>query len=385
MSNRHTTVSIVVFPECDPSIVYGVFDTLWAAGRMPSTLEEKPGEPLFEPRLVSAEAGPMKLVTGVTVVTQDAVANVPATDVVFVPNIMVAAPQDLRALDRRLLKWIVKMHARGSQIYAVCGGSLVLAESGLLDGGEATTHSAYAPLFRAQYPKVALHVDRIIVQGGPGHSLVCAGGASSWQDLALLLIAKHAGTKEAIRISKLFLYQWHREGQLPYASMVRNVSHGDAVILRSQEWIAQNYDRADIVSELVRHAGIPKRTFDRRFRTVTGYSPLAYVQALRIEEAKQLLETTVTAVDAVGREVGYEDPASFRRLFQRLAGMTPSDYRRKFQPPSVVSAVKPDRVARRKLVGSAKRRRQRCACAAASGLYRHRPEKLRRRRRVASP
>jgi transcriptional regulator GlxA family with amidase domain len=355
MSKRRTTVSIVVFPECDPSIIYGVFDTLWAAGRMPSTLQENLGEPLFEPQLVSAEAGPLKLVTGVTVVTQASVADVQATDVVFVPNIIVTAPQNLRALDRRLLKWIVKMHARGSQVYAVCGGSLVLAEAGLLDGAEATTHSAYAPLFREQYPNIALHVERIIVQSGPGHSLVCAGGASSWQDLALLLIAKHAGTKEAIRISKLFLYQWHREGQLPYASMIRNVSHGDAVILRCQEWIAQNYDRADIVAELVRRAGIPKRTFDRRFRAVTGYSPLAYVQALRIEEAKHMLETTATAVDEVGREVGYEDAASFRRLFQRLAGMTPSEYRRKFRPPSIVPAAKSDRVARRPL-GSAKRR-----------------------------
>ena len=125
------------------------------------------------------------------------------------------------------------------------------------------------------------------MQSGPGHSVVCSGGASSWQDLALLLIAKHGGTEEAIRISKLFLYQWHRDGQLPYASMIANVEHGDAVILRCQTWLAQNYERADIVAELVRRSGLPKRTFDRRFKAATGYSPLAYVQALRIEEAKQ--------------------------------------------------------------------------------------------------
>ena len=129
------------------------------------------------------------------------------------------------------------------------------------------------------------------MQTGPGHSIVCSGGASSWQDLALLLIARHAGTEEAIRISKLFLYQWHRDGQLPYASMIANVDHGDAAIVRCQTWLAQNYERADIVAELVRRSGLPKRTFDRRFRAATGYSPLAYVQALRIEEAKQLLET----------------------------------------------------------------------------------------------
>jgi transcriptional regulator GlxA family with amidase domain len=352
MSKQPTTVSIVIFPECDPSIIYGVFDTLWAAGRLPSTLQEQPGEPLFEPRLVGPSVEPLELVTGVRIIPQAAIDEVAQTDVVFVPNILINSAQCLRALDRRLLKWVTKMHARGAQLYAACGGSLVLAEAGLLDGGQATTHSTYAPLFRAQYPKVALHENRIIVQSGPGHSVVCGGGASSWQDLALLLIAKHAGTKEAIRISKLFLFQWHRDGQLPYASMARNVSHGDAVILNCQEWIAQNYARADIVAALVRRAGLPKRTFDRRFRTATGFSPLAYVQALRIEEAKQMLETSTLAVDAVGREVGYEDAASFRRLFQRLAGMAPSDYRRKFQPPSMLPKVSTVRPAKRRLSGA---------------------------------
>jgi transcriptional regulator GlxA family with amidase domain len=342
MTSKRTSVSIVVFPECDPSIIYGVFDTLWAAGRLPSTLQEKAGEPLFEPRLVSAAAGPLRLVTGVSIIPQATIAEVRSTDVVFVPNVMVNTPASLRSLDRRLLEWIGKMYAQGAQLYAACGGSLVLAEAGLLDGGQATTHSSYAPLFRDQYPRVTLHPDRILVQSGPGHSVVCAGGASSWQDLALLLIARRAGTNEAIRISKLFLYQWHREGQLPYASMIDNVNHGDAVILRAQEWIARHYDRADIIAELVRRSGLPKRTFDRRFRAATGYSPLAYIQALRVEEAKQLLETTAVPVDAVGREIGYEDAASFRRLFRRLAGMTPGDYRRKFRPPSIVRNVKQD-------------------------------------------
>jgi transcriptional regulator GlxA family with amidase domain len=183
---------------------------------------------------------------------------------------------------------------------------------------------------------VKLHEDRILVQSGRGHTILCCGGASSWQDLALLLIAKHAGTDEAIRISKFFLYQWHRDGQLPYASMIANVQHGDAVIVRCQTWLAQNYERPDIVAELVRRSGLPKRTFDRRFRAATGYSPLAYVQSLRIEEAKHLLETGSKPVEEVAQEVGYADLASFRRLFRRLAGMSPGDYRRNLQVPSYV-------------------------------------------------
>src|SRR5690606_16132210 len=166
---------------------------------------------------------------------------------------------------------------------------------------------------------------------------ITCGGASSWQDLALLLIAKYGSSEEAIRISRLFLYQWHREGQLPFASMAANVDHGDGVVLRCQRWLAENYERADVVSELVRMSGLPKRTFDRRFKAATGYSPLAYVQALRIEEAKQILETGSQPVDAIGREVGYEDAASFRRLFRRLTGMSPGDYRRRFRLPRYVA------------------------------------------------
>jgi transcriptional regulator GlxA family with amidase domain len=332
-------VSLVVFPECDPSIIYGVYDTLWAAGWLWDSLkgQQPTAKRLFEPRLVAAEAGPLQLCTGVSILPQDTIADVARTDIVFVPNVMVETATSLEALDRRLLDWIRRMHGQGAQLYAACGGSLVLAEAGLLDGGEATTHWSYAPLFRRLYPNVTLREERILVQGGPGHSIVCSGGASSWQDLALLLTARHAGTEEAIRISKLFLYQWHRDGQLPYASMMANVDHGDSVIERCQTWLAQNYERADIVAELVRRSGLPKRTFDRRFRAATGYSPLAYIQALRIEEAKQLLETGSAPVEAVAREVGYEDAASFRRLFRRLAGMTPGDYRRKLQPPSLVA------------------------------------------------
>jgi transcriptional regulator GlxA family with amidase domain len=352
MPNRAPTpkpvhVSLVVFPECDPSIIYGVYDTLWAAGWLWDSLKGKPGKDrLFEPRLVAAEPGLLELVTGVQVVPHDTIA-LPRTDIVFVPNIMAGCVEDVRGLDRRLLAWIKRMHGQGAQVYAACGGSLVLAQAGLLDGQESTTHWSYVPLFRQLFPKVTLHADRILVQTGAGHSIVCAGGASSWQDLVLMLIAKHAGTEEAIRISRLFLYQWHREGQLPYASMMANVDHGDTAILRTQTWLAQNYERADIVAELALRSGLAKRTFDRRFKAATGYSPLAYVQALRIEEAKQLLETDSAPVETIARQVGYEDAASFRRLFRRLAGMTPGDYRRKFRLPTFVaraaSASKGDR------------------------------------------
>ena len=348
MSPTPLRVCIPVFPQCDPSIIYGVYDTLWAAGRAWEHFKGGTDTGLFEPRLVGAESGALKLITGVSIIPQDTIRSVRSTDVVFVPNVLISSPQTPRSLDRRLIDWIKNMHRKGAQLYASCGGSIVLAEAGLLEGQEATTHWAYAPLFHKYYPNVTLRMERILVQTGAAQNMYCGGGASSWQDLALLLVAKHGGTEEAIRMSKLFLYQWHRNGQLPYASMVQNVNHGDAVILHCQQWIAQHYERQDIVAELVRESGLPKRSFDRRFRAATGYSPLSYVQTLRVEEAKQLLETGSVSVEQIGREVGYEDAASFRRLFRKLTGISPGEYRRNFQPPSSVTSREAVRERRRR-------------------------------------
>lgn len=332
-------VSIVVFPECDPSIIYGVFDTLYAPGVFLNKMFGQPLEPLFRPRLVAVDCAPIELFTGVTVMPQESIGSISRTDIVFVPNVMVYTPECIRKLDRRLIEWIRAMHDGGAQMYASCGGPLVLAEAGLLEGCSATTHWTYVPLFRRAFPEVELQENRILVQSGPGHSVVCSGGASSWQDLCLYIIARHCGIEEALKISKLFYYQWHRDGQQPYASMVANVAHGDAAILKCQEWLADHYHHPDPAREAARRSGLPKRTFDRRFRAATGYAPLAYVQSLRVEEAKQLLETGSDPVEEVARQVGYEDTPSFRRLFRRLVGMGPGEYRRKFQMPELLLAA----------------------------------------------
>lgn len=339
-AKRPLRVSIVAFAECDPSIMYGIFDTLWIAGaHWKSNSNEQTSEVLFSPRLVAADPGPLTLITGVTIMPQATVDDVEQTDYVLVPNIVVDTPETIRALDRRLVEWIVRMYRQGAKLLAACGGSIVLAEAGLLDGYSATTHWLYAPLFRSLYPNVDLKPERILVQTGAGHSILCSGGASSWQDLTLFLVARHAGTAEAIRISKLFLYQWHRDGQLPYASMMANVTHGDVIIAKCQDYAPEHYQSREILSELLQLSGLPKRSFDRRFRKATGYSPLEYIQCLRVEEAKQMLELEDRPIDEVAFEVGYSDLASFRRLFRRIAGLTPGEYRRRFRLPSSVEAA----------------------------------------------
>ena len=146
---------------------------------------------------------------------------------------------------------------------------------------------------------------------------------TSWQDLAFYLIKRLCGPQHAIRTAKVYLLSGHLDGQLPFAAMNRRPQKNDAVIGKCQEWIAENYGCANPVGMMAERAGLKPRTFARRFQSATGYLPMDYVHALRIEEAKQLIETDGGSIDEIGLKVGYEDPTFFRRLFKRKAGLTP--------------------------------------------------------------
>ena len=153
-----------------------------------------------------------------------------------------------------------------------------------------------------------------------------------WQELALFLIANYGGSQRASKAAKVWLMADRGELQAPYASMIKFIRHNDAVIEAAQIWIAENYAQDSPVASMTSHSGLPETTFTRRFRNATGQSPKDYVQTLRVEEARQMLETTDMPVSEIGFEVGYADTASFRRLFKRKTGLTPAEHRRMFGP-----------------------------------------------------
>ena len=146
------------------------------------------------------------------------------------------------------------------------------------------------------------------------------------------LLLQAASTGEALHIAKVYLLKWHGEGQLPYASLVRSAPHVDSVVRGCEQWLKQHYSEPDTIQQVVQQAGIPERTLKRRFKAATGNTLIEYLQNLRIEEAKRCLEAGNMSVDDVSVEAGYEDASFFRRLFKRLTGLTPSQYRRMFQP-----------------------------------------------------
>jgi len=230
------------------------------------------------------------------------------------------------------IDWLRRMHARGALLATVCTGSLLLAEAGLLDGRSCAGHWAYRDLFLSAYPRIRFGPGAILDLSNEADGVITAGGVTSWQDLALHLIARFCGPEHASRTAKVYLLGGHDDGQLPFSAMARRILNEDAVIHDCLAWIGEHYTAPNPVTAMSERSGLTRRTFARRFQASTGRRPIDHVQALRIEGARQLLENGSGGVDDVGYRVGYEDPTFFRRLFKRTTGMTPAAYRRKYAP-----------------------------------------------------
>jgi transcriptional regulator GlxA family with amidase domain len=335
-------ICLLTTPETSPSVLYGLFDVLTSAGSIiPEMLLGRPEHPMFEVRIVAASAVPFRCYGNVLIEPNAAAADIERTDVAIVCDMY--QPIDRPPHGRYLVEiaWLRRVHERGALLASVCTGSLMLAEAGLLDGLEAACHWAYRDMFRAHYPKVKLKDESILCFAGRDSRIVTAGGTMSWQDLALYLIAHFGGHKQAVLSAKAFLIGDRSDGQGSFAIMSPRIQSSDRAIADSQVWIAENYVCENPVARMAERAGLTSRTFARRFRASTGYEPMDYVQSLRIEEAKQLLETEDLTIEDVGHAVGYEDPTSFRRLFKRKAGLTPTAYRRKFARLTLAQAIPP--------------------------------------------
>ena len=325
-------ISLLALPEASGSTLYGLYDVFTAVGNVwPALTGEPQTHPGFAVEIVAPQSGEFRAHGGVPVAPHAALSAVTRTDVIVVPDINLHLDEDPRGRWPEAAAWLADHHARGAMICTVCTGTILAADSGLLDGVEATTHWAGAGLFETYFPKVKLRPERVLVHGGSDQRIVTSGGAASWEDLALYLIGRFCGQEEAVRIAKVFLLGDRTDGQLAYAAMPRPRHHEDAAVADCQTWLADHYAAANPVARMVARSGLAERTFKRRFRAATGYAPVEYVQALRIEEAKQLLETTGKPTDEIGAAVGYDDPAFFRKLFKRRTGITPARYRQKFR------------------------------------------------------
>ncbi len=326
-------VSLLAVEDAMVSSLSGPYDVLNAFGLLATFDEAVPAAAPFRPEIVAPGRAAVATASGLPLRPHHAIDEVSRTDIVIIPAMMVAGGEWVPERYPPVVRWLREMHGAGAMLCSACSGVLLLAETGLLDGREATLHWAYAPTFRRNYPRVRLRLEEVLVATGARRELVMSGASASWHDLVLYLIARHAGPAAAQAIARFMLLQWHSDGQSPYLNFTAPTDHGDAVVLRMQRWLEKNHSTPNPVEEMVRRSALAARSFTRRFTRATGLSPIAYVQHLRVEEAKRRLERSDAPIEDVSWAVGYEDPAFFRRLFKRITGMTPGNYRRKFRVP----------------------------------------------------
>lgn len=329
------TTVVLATPEAGASGTFIIIDVLSSVGRLWEALHgEAIKPPVFRPRLLSFDGAPYVNPIGIEVAPHGALSDEPAPDIVIIPELQLGLSGELPASYAPIVDWLKAAHAQGALLCAVCSGTVLLAATGLLDGEDAATHWGYCTVMARRHPQVRVRKERVLVPAGVGHRLVTSGAASSWDDLLLYLVARFAGQEQARRVAKVFLLNAHPHGQLPFASLAA-VPHDDEMVAEAQAWIAEHYKGASPVAAMAARGGLTERAFLKRFRRAIGLSPMEYVQVLRIEEAKHLIEATDLPLDEIAAEVGYTEPASFRRLFRRKVGLSPSAYRRQRLPPLV--------------------------------------------------
>jgi transcriptional regulator GlxA family with amidase domain len=324
---------IIAVPESAGSAVYGMVDVLSATGSVWQTLTRTPSAPPpFQVRVASTTGERFRCGYNIPIEPDAAIQDIDRADIVILPELWLGPDEHLKDRYPMLSTWIRERYEAGAHVYSACSGAVMLAETGLLDGRDATSHWGYRDLFARQYPQVRFHPEPNLCFADPSGRIVTAGGTTSWHDLALHIIARHVSPGEATRIAQVYLLKWHDEGQLPYEPLVCRRPHGDAVVRTCEQWLQEHFREAGAVAGVVRHAGIAERTLKRRFKAATGLAIIDYAQNLRIEEAKRRLESSDEPADEIGFAIGYEDSSFFRRLFKRRTGVSPGRYRRLFQP-----------------------------------------------------
>lgn len=323
-------VAVVAVPYCHGTGVHGIMDFFTTAnycGRGPSK-----GEPLlFDCQIVTVDDQPVHTYSGATVMPT-ATREAFHPDLIVVGSAMESVIGESRvdqsmARARPLFGWLRAAFERGAILASVCTGSFLLAEAGLLEDQVATTHWRAAPLFRKRYPHLRLEEDQLLVDNG---RVICAGGATAFIDLCLYLVERLASPAVALACSKLLILDNRRFEQTPYMSFFGQKAHQDNAIRKAQGWLEQHYADPIAIDEVAKVAGLGTRTFKRRFKEATGETPLGYLQQIRVEAAKHLLESSRDQTAQIIWAVGYEDASSFRRLFKRTVGCTMEQYRKRF-------------------------------------------------------
>jgi transcriptional regulator GlxA family with amidase domain len=253
--------------------------------------------------------------------------NIKESNVLIVPTIGGPIQQTLDN-NPELIQLLRKAHTAGWTIAGNCTGNFLLAEAGILDGKSATTHWGFEAEFKQRFPQVNLQADQLITRD---ENIFCAGGGIAWFDLGLHIIERSIDFETAIQTAKAFVIDYRRDSQLSYSLMRIAKPHQDEMVNTIQATIEQDCTISLSIDGLASHHNVSQRTLIRRFNSALGMPPNTYLQSVRIERARKMLEESDFNVDTVMNKIGSEDASSFRRLFKKKTGLTPTEYRNRFR------------------------------------------------------
>jgi transcriptional regulator GlxA family with amidase domain len=330
MMNRPINVALLATPNVTAATLYGFHDLFSGVHRDWSMVHGAHAESPFRSLIVSRDGRPLEGANGVRIVPQASFETCGSPEVVCVTDIAVPPGEPLGTTYDEDIDWLRARHAQGSILASSCSGAVLLARTGLLDGLDATSHWAYCDALRRDYPKTRWHPERGLIFAGAGQRIVMAGSGIAWQQLVMALISRFAGAEAAMHVARINLIDWAATSPIAYASLRHGAQASDPLVAAAQAWAVEHYKQDAPVAQMVAISGLPERTFKRRFAQATGMNPLDYVQHLRLEEAKQMLETSDASVESIAYEVGYSDASFFNRLFRRKVMMSPTQYRRRF-------------------------------------------------------
>lgn len=252
--------------------------------------------------------------------------KVTKTDLIIIPS-LIGNPANNIAINQDLILWIKQLYENGAEVASFCVGAFLLAATGLLKGKQCATHWHSANTFTHMFPDVFLVEDKIMTEE---NGIYTSGGSHSYLNLLVYLIEKYAGRDVAIQIAKTYLIDIDRTSQSPFIIFAGQKLHADEQVKKAQEFIESNFQEKTGVDQLASMLALSRRSFERRFREATGNTIVEYIQRVKIEAAKKDFESNGKTVNEVMYEVGYTDAKGFRSVFKRVTGLSPIEYRKKY-------------------------------------------------------
>lgn len=316
-------IGVLAYDGCTASMIVGVLDILSFANSQQASGKEND---LFELAIIT-ETG--KAVIGFSrflIQAQRSIKTKSQFDLIYVPG-FVGDLADVLPKQSKLTAWIKRQYQKGTILAAACNGNFLLAEAGVLNGKKATTHWSLTNTFRQHYKQITVEPEKIVIDNG---SVISAAGVTAYFNLAIFLVERYGSKDLALKSAKVFLVDSGRKIQTPYQMFQVTKNHGDEEIVQVQDWLEANYNQAITLERMTQICNLGKKTLVRRFKKVTGDTPMLYLQKLRIENAKRLLESKRVSFNEITWRVGYNDISSFHKVFKSETGLTPIEYRSKF-------------------------------------------------------